>query len=142
MWHCPEHQETWDKILAGLDTTMFQPAPITATPLSFAELAAMVEQIPKPVADRLVSAPDVWDRIKRVTPATTDPNPLALMAGMRVLVDEDMPPGYWEIRDGDRVVSSATTALYEETLRQIRDAADVPDGHYTAAMEKVLGIRP
>lgn len=139
MWRCPDHEATWDEMLAGLDMGMFQSAPITAPPpLSFAEMSALIDRFPKPVADRLVAAPDVWDRLKRVAPASSDPNPISLMAGMRVLVDEDMPPGYWEIRDGDRVVSSATTALYEETLRQIRDGAVVPDGHYTATLKKLF----
>lgn len=107
MWRCPSHQKAWDEMLAGLDCTMLQPAPAATLPMSFAEMVAMAERFPKPAADRLACAPDVWGRLKPTIP-DAEPSPLGRLLGMRVLIDEDMPDGYWEIRDGDRVVSSAT----------------------------------
>lgn len=136
-WRCPQHQAAWDEIMGGIDTSMFQPASVTA-PLSFAELGALVDRVPKPAADRFVCARDTWKSVKRAVPTSPYPAPCAPIMGMRVLIDDDMPSGYWEIRDGDRVVSSAATALYEQTLKRIREGVDVPDGRYTDVLEALL----
>jgi hypothetical protein len=57
----------------------------------------------RPKVDRMVIAPDVKDRLLAMTTRRQEiPGPDRLW-GTPVLIDEDMPPGHWELRDGDRV---------------------------------------
>ncbi len=65
-------------------------------------LAAEVDLM-RPKVDRMVIAPDVKDRLLALAARRREvPGPDRLW-GTPVLIDEDMPAGHWELRNGDRV---------------------------------------
>ncbi len=102
-WMCVEAGRHLDRLVDQMVTEVPPSAP--AEPFDLAaltRLAAEVESM-RPRYDRMVIAPDVKERLLALTTRRQEiPGPDRLW-GTPVLVDEDMPAGHWELRDGDRV---------------------------------------
>lgn len=104
--------ELWTKTRASLDQAMSDliavPPPPPPKPFDLSglkRLAAQVDAI-RPRWDRMVCAPDVVESLRAgSSPAPSWGRPL-LPLGTPVFVDEEMPVGHWEFRDGDRKVDS------------------------------------
>jgi hypothetical protein len=84
-------------------------------------LAAEVDLM-RPKVDRMVIAPDVKDRLLALTTRKREVPGPDQMWGIPVLIDEDMSPGHWELRDGDRVVRCGGGASWLPGLSTIAGA--------------------
>lgn len=93
-----------DAAVTDLLTTMPPPDPPKPFDLEdLKRLAADVERL-RPKQDRMVVAPDIRDWLLAQCAHDREvPGPDRLW-GLPVRVDETMPPGSWELRDGDEVV--------------------------------------
>ncbi|MER7280397.1 hypothetical protein ABT369_38770 [Dactylosporangium sp. NPDC000244] len=90
--------------ITGIVTRPVEPTP----PMTWAEMRRIAEEFAArpPIPDRLVVAPDVQLllTIQHSAPIVTD------LIGLRIVVDETLPPGCWEIRARDVVVKRIVPA--------------------------------
>lgn len=106
------YAEMWRRFGGRLDRAVEQmlgefPAPAPSKPFDLADLTRLVERVEsmRPIVDRAIIAPDVkdWLLANVATKPAEQPGPDHLW-GIPVVVDEDMEPGSWELRNGDEVV--------------------------------------
>lgn len=78
-------------------------------PPSFDDLVALVARFPPAAPKSLHAHPYAVEALRDMsTPAVPDPRPGAIgsLTGIPVILDDEMAPGAWEIREGDTVISS------------------------------------
>lgn len=111
--------ETWgtrevpdyEREILGHWANHMTPAP--PDPVTWADIKGIAETLPEPSPARaLHCGRAVWDMLRDLKPADTDPLGLGAalggqpLYGVPVHVDLTMPTGRWEMREGDRVAAS------------------------------------
>jgi hypothetical protein len=97
-----------DRLVAERIGDLVTVQPAAPPPLTFEEIRRIAEDFAAlpPVPDCLAVASDV--RLPQAVPHPA--STITDIAGLRIVVDDELPPGWWELRAGDRVVKRAVPA--------------------------------